>query len=60
MEFARRYGKLPFAWLLGLNLAAWLNWVIANLTGALLAASLPERLTKGLSFSLAATFIGSC
>jgi 4-azaleucine resistance transporter AzlC len=57
-QFASRYGTLPFAWLLGLNLAAWLSWVIANLTGAALAASLPERLTKGLGFSLVAMFIG--
>lgn len=53
-----RTGELPFAWMLGLNVTAWLNWIVANLAGALLAASLPESITQGLSFSLVAMFIG--
>ncbi|WP_309297698.1 AzlC family ABC transporter permease [Paracoccus kondratievae] len=53
-----RTGELPFAWMLGLNVTAWLNWIVANLAGALLASSLPEPITQGLSFSLVAMFIG--
>ena len=55
---ASRTGELPFAWMLGLNVTAWLNWIVANLAGALLAAALPESITQGLSFSLVAMFIG--
>lgn len=57
-QYAGRNGSLPFAWLLGLNLTAWLNWIVANLIGALLAAFLPASLTDGLSFSLVSMFIG--
>ena len=57
-QYASRNGTFPFAWLFGLNLTAWLNWIVANLIGASLAASLPASLTDGLSFSLVSMFIG--
>nr|NLR86376.1 branched-chain amino acid ABC transporter permease [Rhizobium sp. P28RR-XV] len=57
-QHGNRTGELPFAWMLGLNVTAWLNWIVANLAGALLAASLPKPITQGLSFSLVAMFIG--
>ena len=57
-QYASRNGSLPFPWLFGLNLTAWLNWIAANLVGALLAASLPASLTNGLNFSLISMFIG--
>lgn len=57
-QYANKHGSLPFAWLLGLNLTAWLNWIVANLAGAVLAASLPPSVTDGLSFSLVSMFIG--
>ena len=56
-QYGNRHGNLPFAWLLGLNLTAWLNWIIANLCGALLATALPESLVHGLGFSLVSMFI---
>lgn len=56
-QYGNRHGNLPFAWLLGLNVTAWLNWIIANLMGALLAATLPESLVHGLGFSLVSMFI---
>ena len=56
-QYGNRHGDLPFAWLLGLNLTAWLNWIIANLCGALLATALPESVVQGLGFSLVAMFI---
>lgn len=52
------FGKLPFNWLLGLNLTAYINWVFANIIGAIFARSLPVTLTEGLSFSLTAMFVG--
>ncbi|MDR5653169.1 AzlC family ABC transporter permease [Ruixingdingia sedimenti] len=57
-QHGARHGALPFAWLLGLNVTAWLNWIVANLMGVALASALPESLTRGLSFSLVAMFIG--
>ncbi|KAB2676071.1 AzlC family ABC transporter permease [Brucella tritici] len=57
-QHAKEHGKLPFRWLLGLNLTAYLNWFVANLAGAALAASLPVSMTEGLAFSLTAMFIG--
>lgn len=57
-QHAKQHGVLPFRWLLGLNVTAYLNWLVANLAGAALAGSLPESLTEGLAFSLTAMFIG--
>ncbi|WP_223196251.1 AzlC family ABC transporter permease [Diaphorobacter ruginosibacter] len=57
VQYGNRHGDLPFAWLLGLNVTAWLNWIVANLMGALLAAALPESLVHGLGFSLVSMFI---
>jgi predicted branched-subunit amino acid permease len=41
----------------GLNLAAWLNWILACVVGGCLASALPA-LMEGLSFSLVSMFIG--
>lgn len=56
-QHAKAHGGLPFRWLLGLNLTAYLNWFAANLAGAALASHLPASLAKGLAFSLTAMFI---
>ncbi|GAB7258515.1 hypothetical protein DaDZ19_01800 [Dickeya ananatis] len=57
-EYGARQGALPFYWMFGLNLAAWVNWVIACIAGAWFASAIPETLMKGLSFSLVSMFIG--
>ncbi len=57
-QYAKAHGVLPLRWLLGLNLTAYVNWIVANLLGAWLADALPPRLTEGLGFSLTAMFIG--
>lgn len=57
-QYGKAIGHLPFKWLLGLNVTAYLNWVIANILGAILANSLPMSLAEGLSFSLTAMFVG--
>ncbi|QIZ47168.1 AzlC family ABC transporter permease [Dickeya zeae] len=57
-EYGARQGALPFYWMFGLNLAAWVNWVIACIAGAWFASAIPESLMKGLSFSLVSMFIG--
>ena len=51
-------GTVPFAWMFGLNLAAWLNWILACVVGGCLASALPPALMEGLSFSLVSMFIG--
>lgn len=53
-----QHGHVPYAWMLGLNLAAWLNWILACVVGAVLASALPASLMEGLSFSLVSMFIG--
>ncbi|PTE19567.1 branched-chain amino acid permease [Cereibacter changlensis JA139] len=55
---AKASGELPFRWLLGLNLTAYVNWIVANLAGAMLAHYLPEGMIDSLSFSLTAMFVG--
>lgn len=57
-EYASRHGTLPFSWMFGLNISAWLNWVIASVAGAWLASVVPPSLMEGLSFSLVSMFIG--
>lgn len=52
------HGHVSFAWMFGLNLAAWLNWILACVVGAVLASALPPALMEGLSFSLVSMFIG--
>ena len=52
------HNKVPYAWMLGLNVAAWLNWILACVVGAGLAYALPPSLMEGLSFSLVSMFIG--
>ena len=44
--------------MLGINVAAWLNWILACIVGAGLASALPPALMEGLSFSLVSMFIG--
>jgi predicted branched-subunit amino acid permease len=49
---------IAYPWMLGLNLTAWLNWILACVSGAGLASALPSSLMEGLSFSLVSMFIG--
>lgn len=59
LQYAKKNNNnLPFYWLLGLNLTAWLNWIIATMTGAFLSASIPVWANDALSFSLVGMFAG--
>ncbi|WP_343551159.1 AzlC family ABC transporter permease [Pantoea sp.] len=58
IQHGNQHGKIPFGWMFGLNVTAWLNWIIACVVGAWLAAALPASLMAGLSFSLISMFIG--
>ena len=58
IQRAGEQNKVSFAWMFGLNVAAWLNWILACVIGAGLASALPEALMEGLSFGLVSMFIG--
>lgn len=51
-------GRLPFSWLLGLNLTAWLNWIFSTIIGSFFASALPAWLRDCLEFSLVGMFVG--
>jgi len=50
--------QVNYRWMLGLNIAAYLNWILANIAGGFLGQwiSNPERF--GLDFALPGMFIG--
>lgn len=54
----KNQNKLPFPWLLGLNVTAWLSWIAATVLGATFATALPDWLRDSLSFSLVGMFVG--
>jgi 4-azaleucine resistance transporter AzlC len=55
---AARTGRIHPAWMHGLNLAAYLNWIAANVAGAFLGRWITEPERFGLDFALPAMFIG--
>lgn len=55
---AQKQGRLSFAWMAGLNLTAYLNWLLGNVIGALAATWIPANLIHSLHFALVAMFIG--
>lgn len=57
-QYAGKYGQIPFHWISGLNVTAYVNWIIANITGALFASYIPAEISQRLGFSLTAMFIG--
>ncbi|MFS2222824.1 AzlC family ABC transporter permease [Pantoea sp. B65] len=57
-QYAGRHGQIPFWWMLGLNVTAYANWIIANIIGALFASYIPAEVSHRLGFSLTAMFIG--
>lgn len=50
--------QLNDSWMHGLNLAAYLNWIAANLAGACLGEWITDPEKFGLDFALPAMFIG--
>lgn len=47
-----------FDWMFGLNLTAYLNWLLANIAGGIFGEWIASPSTYGLDFALAAMFIG--
>jgi 4-azaleucine resistance transporter AzlC len=54
----QRTGRLALHWMLGLNLTAYLGWLVGNVAGAGASSLLPQPLIAGLGFALVAMFIG--
>lgn len=50
--------RASFKWMIGLNLTAYLNWLLGNLAGGLLGNWIPNPEAFGLDFALSGMFIG--
>ncbi len=50
--------QLNYKWMLGLNIAAYSNWVLANIAGGFLGQWISNPEKYGLDFALPAMFIG--
>lgn len=50
--------KINFWWMTGLNMAAYINWVVATGIGVLIGSLIPDYKLFGLDFALTAMFIG--
>lgn len=50
--------KINYLWMIGLNITAYLNWIIATGVGVMLGSIIPDYKSFGLDFALTAMFIG--
>jgi len=50
--------KINYFWMMGLNIVAYINWIIATGIGVLLGSVIPDYKVFGLDFALIAMFIG--
>jgi 4-azaleucine resistance transporter AzlC len=50
--------QASYRWMLGLNISAYLNWVIANIAGGYFGKWIPNPEAFGLDFALSGMFIG--
>lgn len=50
--------KIDYWWMMGLNIAAYLNWIIATGIGVLIGNLIPDYKMFGLDFALTAMFVG--
>lgn len=50
--------NINFKWMLGVNIVAYLNWILANFLGAFLGSLVYNYKAFGLDFALPAMFIG--
>ncbi|SIR74416.1 4-azaleucine resistance probable transporter AzlC [Peribacillus simplex] len=58
VTMAQKRKQLDYKWMLGLNLAAYLNWFIANMAGGFFGQWIPDPEKYGMDFALPAMFIG--
>ncbi|KAA8998604.1 AzlC family ABC transporter permease [Affinibrenneria salicis] len=57
-QYAGKHGRIPFWWMLGLNITAYASWISANIAGAAFASVIPVEISHRLGFSLTTMFIG--
>ena len=57
MRHATQKGYLGERWMIGLNVTAYLNWILATIIGGLFGEWIP-RFTYGMDYALPAMFIG--
>ena len=50
--------QASYKWMLGLNITAYLNWVVANIAGGYFGKWIPNPESYGLDFALPGMFIG--
>ncbi|MCE5222297.1 MAG: AzlC family ABC transporter permease [Clostridium sp.] len=50
--------NINYFWMMGLNIIAYINWIIATGIGVLLGSIIPDYKVFGLDFALIAMFIG--
>ncbi|CAM4322483.1 branched-chain amino acid ABC transporter permease [Bacillus manliponensis] len=51
-------GYIGERWMLGLNVTAYVNWVLANIIGGIFGEWIPDPYTYGMDYALPAMFIG--
>lgn len=50
--------QINYFWMMGLNITAYINWIVATGVGVLLGSIIPDYTVWGLDFALTAMFIG--
>jgi len=58
MQEAARANKISEKWMYGLNVTAYINWIAANIAGAVFGEWIADPESFGLDFALPAMFIG--
>lgn len=58
IKHGTEFNIISYKWMLGLNITAHLNWIIATIIGGLLGSWIPNPTSFGLDFALPAMFIG--
>ena len=50
--------EINYFWMMGLNITAYINWIVATGIGVMLGSIIPDYKVFGLDFALTAMFIG--
>ncbi|WP_129111091.1 AzlC family ABC transporter permease [Bacillus toyonensis] len=58
VQQAAQKGYLGEKWMMGLNVTAYLNWILATVIGGLFGEWIPDPHTYGMDYALPAMFIG--
>ena len=58
LQYSAQKGYLGERWMIGLNVTAYLNWILATIIGGLFGEWIPDPHTYGMDYALPAMFIG--